>query len=322
MKTILAKENVVDSRQVRAAYAEEMTKLFDAGVPAMHLDADLMLASGMRPYWEKYPKNIIECGICEANMFGMAAGLSAEGKIPFCHTFGVFAARRALDQIYMSGAYAKQNVKVLATDPGFSAALNGGTHAANEDLAMVRAIPEMNIIDVVDYAQMKEVVKIAANTYGMFYIRTYRLTGVKVYEDGSTFELGKAVKIREGKDVTIISAGMSVADSIKAAELLEKEGISAAVIDIFSIKPIDREAIIEAAKATGAIVTAENHNVIGGLGAAVTEVVCDEYPVPVKRVGINNRFGEVGPVDYLKKQYGLTAEDIAAAAKEVIKLKK
>ena len=318
MKIVLAKENNVEDVQLRAVYGETMKELFDSGAPVMHLDADLMLASGMRPYWESYPKNIIECGICEQNMFGMAAGLSAEGKIPFCHTFAVFAARRALDQIYMSCAYAFQNVKIYASDPGVTAALNGGTHAGNEDIAMVRAIPGMTIIDVTDATMLKEVVKMAAKTYGMFYIRTFRLVGKKVYEEGSQFELGKAITVKEGKDVTIIAAGVTVADSIEAAKKLEAEGISAKVIDIFTIKPIDKEAVIAAAKETGCIVTAENHNKIGGLGSAVAEVLAENCPVPMERIGIDERFGEVGPVDYLKQAYKVTSDDIAAAAKAAI----
>ncbi|MEZ4358323.1 MAG: transketolase C-terminal domain-containing protein [Eubacteriales bacterium] len=322
MKIILAKENVADDKQVRAGYAEVMTSYFDKGAPVMHLDADLMMASGMRPYWEKYPKNIIECGICEANMVGVACGLSAEGKIPFCHSFSVFIARRANDQIYMSGAYAFQNVKLLATDPGATAALNGGTHAGDEDIACIRAFPGITIIDVVDRAMMKSVVKLAVETYGMFYIRTPRMIERKVYEDGSEFEIGKAVKIRDGKDVTIIASGICVVEAIDAAKALEEEGISARVIDIFSIKPIDKDTVIAAAKETGAIVTAENHNVIGGLGSAVAEVLGEDCPTLLKRVGIKDRFGEVGKPDYLKEAYQITSKYIVEAAKEVVAKKK
>lgn len=321
MEILLAKQNVVEDIQMRQVYGATLKEMFDEGKPVVALDADLMFASGIRANLSKYPENVFECGISEANMFGVAAGLSLEGRIPFAHSFGVFCSRRALDQIFMSGAYAKLNVKVVGSDPGVAAGINGGTHSANEDVAIMRVIPGMNIVEPSDSTMFKEILKLAADTYGMFYIRMFRMNAVKIYEDGSKFELGKAVKLRDGKDVTIIAAGLEVIEAIKAADILKSEGISARVLDMFTIKPIDEKAILEAAKETGAIVTAENHNIIGGLGGAVAEFLSENSMVPMERIGIKDIFGEVGPVDWLKKRFELTAEDIVKKAKKVISRK-
>jgi transketolase len=316
--TILSKQNVIEDVEMRQVYREVLAQKFEAKEPVVALDADLMFASGMRPNWFKYPENVFECGIAEANMLGVAAGLSKEGKIPFVHTFGVFSSRRALDQIYMSCAYGKLNVKIMGSDPGISAALNGGTHAANEDIGHLRPIPEIIIVEPTDSTMFKAVLDMAIKTYGVFYIRMFRMKAVKIYEEGTRFELGKAVQIRDGKDVTIIASGMEVAEAIKAADMLKAEGISARVLDMFTIKPIDEQAIVKAAKDTGAIVTAENHNVTGGLGSAVAEVLTATCYAPLERVGIQNIFGEVGPVDYLRERFELTAKDIALKAKKAI----
>lgn len=189
---------------------------------------------------------------------------------------------------------------------------------AFEDVAIMRAVPEMTIIEPTDAAMVRDLTFQAARTYGMFYIRMNRVKAEKIYEEGSTFEIGKAVQLRNGKDVTIIAAGREVIEAVRAAELLEKEGISARILDMFTIKPIDKEAVIAAAKETGAIVTAENHNVIGGLGSAVAEVLVENRPVPMERVGVQDEFGEVGPAPWLKERFGLTAKDIAEKAKKVI----
>lgn len=318
MKIILSKENNIETAEMRHAYVDTIIEMIDAGQPVMHLDADLMYASGVRGKWKEYPKNIIECGIAESNMLGTAAGLSSEGKIPFTHSFGAFSARRVCDQIFMSCAYAKLNVKVIGSDPGVCAELNGGTHAANEDISIMRAIPEVTIIEPTDVTMLKQLIKSTVDTYGVFYIRLLRRFTKKVYEEGSTFELGKAALIRDGKDVTIVAAGIEVAEAIEAAKILEAEGISARVLDMFTIKPLDTEAIIAAAQETGAIVTAENHNIVGGLGAAVAETLVENCPVPMERIGINDIFGEVGKMDYLMKRFELTAEDIVKKAKKVI----
>lgn len=318
MNVKLAKENTIEEQEMRQAYDAAITEMIDNGEPVMPMDADLMRAIGLLPYKAKYPDNIIDCGIAECNMMGVAAGLSAEGFVPFPHSFATFSSRRDIDQIFMSGAYAKLNVKVVGSDPGVCAALNGGTHMAFEDVAIMRAVPEMTIIEPTDAAMVRDLTFQAARTYGMFYIRMNRVKAEKIYEEGSTFEIGKAVQLRNGKDVTIIAAGREVIEAVRAAELLEKEGISARILDMFTIKPIDKEAVIAAAKETGAIVTAENHNVIGGLGSAVAEVLVENRPVPMERVGVQDEFGEVGPTPWLKERFGLTAKDIAEKAKKVI----
>lgn len=306
----LAKENCVEEQEMRQAYAKAIIEMIENGEPVIPMDADLMRAIGLLPYKEKYPDCIIDCGIAESNMMGVAAGLSAEGFVPFPHSFATFSSRRSIDQIFMSGAYAKLNVKVVGSDPGVSAALNGGTHQAFEDVAIMRAVPEMTIIEPTDAVMVRNLIFQAARTYGMFYIRMNRVKAEKIYEEGSEFEIGKAVKIRDGKDVTIIASGREVIEAIKAADILEKNGIQARVLDMFTIKPIDREAIIAAAKETGAIVTAENHNVIGGLGSAVAEVLVESFPVPMERIGVQDEFGEVGPTAWLKERFKLTAADI------------
>lgn len=318
---ILAKENGIEELEMRQVYAGTITDLIDAGEPVMALDADLMRAIGLLPYQKDYPDRIIDCGIAEANMMGIAAGLSLEGFVPFPHSFAVFSSRRSIDQVFMSGAYAKLNVKVVGSDPGICAGLNGGTHQAFEDVALMRSIPGMTIIEPTDSAMVRDLTIQAAKTYGMFYIRMNRLKVEKIYEEGSSFEIGKAVELRDGCHATIIAAGREVIEALHAADLLEQEGIRVRVLDMFTIKPIDQEAVIRAAKETGAIVTAENHNIIGGLGSAVAEVLAEHCPAPMERVGVQDEFGEVGPVSWLKERFGLTAEKIAEKVRTAVSRK-
>lgn len=318
MSIELLAENVVDSKQMRAYYSEGIVKMIDAGKPVVALDADLMRAVGLLPYKKAHADRIFDCGIAEANMVGVAAGLSAEGFIPFAHSFAAFASRRAFDQTFMSGAYARLNVKVVGSDPGVGSALNGGTHQANEDIALMSAVPGMTIVEPSDAAMLTDVLPKIADTYGMFYLRLFRLQAKKIYEMGSTFEIGKAVTLRDGTDATIIACGLEVVEAIEAAKMLAEKGVHVRVLDMFTIKPIDRSAVIAAAKETGAIVTAENHNVIGGLGAAVAQIVCEECPVPMGRIGIQDTFGEVGFTPLLMERFGLTAQDIAAEVMRVI----
>lgn len=321
MKILCAKTHGLGEMEMRAAYAQSVVKLIEAGEPVLVTDADLMRAIGVLPYKEKYPDNIFDCGIAEGNMIGVACGLSAEGFIPFTHSFGTFASRRVMDQVFMSGAYAKMNVKMVGSDPGVCAALNGGTHMALEDVAMMRAVPEMTIVEPTDVVMVEDLIPKIAHTYGMFYIRMCRVKAETIYEAGSEFEIGRAAQLREGGDVTIIAAGREVVEALRAAELLAREGIEARVLDMFTIKPLDREAVLAAAKETGALVTAENHNVIGGLGSAVAEILVEEYPVPLERIGTRDRFGEVGPAAVLKERFHLTAADIAAAARKAVSRK-
>lgn len=318
MNVKLAKDNSLEKVEMRKVFCDTMIEVAKKNEKVVLLDADLMAAMGTKPFQAEFPDRTIDCGIQEANMIGVAAGLSATGFIPFAHTFGPFATRRACDQIFMSCAYAKQNVKIIGSDPGVTAALNGGTHMPFEDLGIMRGIPGMTVIEPADSTVIADMVRQVADIYGMHYIRLVRKNAPKVYEEGSTFDIGKAVPIRDGKDVTIIACGICVAEAIKAAGILEQEGISARVLDMFTIKPIDKEAVIAAAKDTGAIVTAENHSINNGLGSAVAEVLCENIPTPIARIGSQDEFGEVGPVDYLKERFGLTAENIVAAAKKVI----
>ncbi len=304
--------------EMRSVFAQVMEEMQAKDSRLIYMDADLMNSIGMAKYWKEHPEKTINSGIQEANMIGVAAGMSATGLIPFVHTFGTFASRRVMDQVFVSAAYAKLNVRIIGSDPGITASLNGGTHMPFEDIGMMRCIPQITIIEPTDSIMLADIVRQTKEQYGVFYIRLSRKKCEKIYEDGSTFEIGKAAKVRNGKDVTIFASGICVAEAVKAAEILEKEGISAAVSNMFTIKPIDKDAIIEAAKKTGAIVTAENHNIINGLGSAVAEVLAENVNAPLERIGARDCFGEVGPVDYLKKRFQMTAEDIAQAAKKAI----
>jgi transketolase len=322
VKVILSSNNGPEEVEMRKVYCETLIGLAESKRPVMALDADLMAGAGTKAFAERFPERNIDCGIQEANMYGVAAGLSATGKIPFAHTFAPFCSRRACDQIFLSCAYAKLNVKIIGSDPGVTAALNGGTHMPFEDVGIMRTIPQMTVIEPTDTVMLREMITKIADEYGTHYLRLARRTVTKIYETGSTFEIGKAVQIRDGSDLTIIAAGFCVAEAIKAAALLAKQGISARVIDMFTIKPIDREAVIKAAAETGAIVTAENHNILGGLGSAVAEVLAENLPIPMERIGIRDLFGEVGPVDYLAERFGLTAGHIVKKAERVLERKR
>ena len=286
------------------------------------LDADLMGASGTKPFQAAFPERTFDCGVQEANMIGVAAGLSSRGFIPFAHTFGPFAARRACDQIFLSCAYAKQNVKVVGSDPGITAALNGGTHMPFEDLGIMSTVPELTVAEPCDAVSVERVIRLAKETYGSWYIRLHRKPAPVIYEAGSEFIVGKANLLREGSDLTLIAMGYLVAEALKAAELLAEKGVSARVLDMWCLKPLDEEAVLAAARETGAIVTAENHNVINGLGSAVASALARGCPAPVEMVGVQDEFGEVGQVPDLARRFGLTAEEIVRKAEKVLERKK
>ena len=307
-----------DPVEMRSVFCDTLMELAGQNRDIMVLDADLMGAMGTKPFAKAFPEQTVDCGIQEANMMGVAAGLSAAGKIPFAHTFAPFATRRACDQIFVSGAYAKLNVKIVGSDPGITAALNGGTHMPFEDMGIMRGIPTMTVLEPVDTVMLQDLMRQIADVYGMHYMRLVRKTTVRVFRDGATFDIGKAVPLREGTDVTIIASGFCVAEALKAAAALQEQGVSARVLNIFTWKPIDAQAIIAAAAQTGAVVTAENHNIINGLGSAVCEVLCQNQPAPLEMVGVHDEFGEVGPVDYLADRFGLTAPYIVEAAKKAI----
>jgi transketolase len=311
-----------EEKEMRAVFADTMTELAGADSRVIYLDCDLMNSLLMTPFAKAYPKQAVNCGIQEANMIGVAAGMSSAGLIPFAHSFGTFSSRRVMDQVFVSAAYAQLNVRIIGSDPGVTAALNGGTHMAFEDIGMMRCVPGITILEPTDSVMLEDMIRQTKDLYGVFYIRLSRKVTDGIYTKGSTFEIGTAIPLREGKDVTIFATGIGVADALIAARMLEEEGISTAVSNIFTIKPIDKAAVAEAASKTGAIVTVDNHNVIGGLGSAVAEVVGDTVPVPIERIGVQDVFGQVGNVDYLRKAYGLEAENIAGAVKNVIARKR
>ncbi len=314
----IAAELANEKGAMRDAFCETLMDLAKDNKDIILLDADLMGAMGTKPFAKAFPEQTVDCGIQEANMVGVACGLSRVGKIPFAHTFGPFITRRACDQIFMSGVYADSNVKLIGSDPGITAQINGGTHMPFEDMGIMRLMPKMTVLEPTDIVQLKWILKEIAAEYGMFYVRLVRKECVKVYEEGSEFEIGKAALLRDGKDVTLISSGYCVAESLKAAEALAAEGIEARVLNMFTWKPIDAEAIEAAAKETGAIVTCENHQVINGLGAAVAETLVKTTPVPMEMIGVQDEFGEVGKLPYLSERFKLNAPYIVEAAKKVI----
>ncbi|MFB3163835.1 transketolase C-terminal domain-containing protein [Neobacillus sp. 179-J 1A1 HS] len=303
--------------EMRQMYARTLVELAKGNPNVIALEADLMSAISTNKIVKEIPTQIINGGIMEANMMGVAAGLSLTGKIPYVHTFGQFATRRTFDQLFVSGAYAKTNIKILGSDAGVTAEHNGGTHMAFEDLGLVRLLPQATVYEVSDSTMLGYLLRKIEKEYGIHYIRTIRKNAVKLYDENEVFEEGKGKVLREGGDVTIIASGIMVAESLKAADLLYEQGIKATVIDMFSIKPIDKDLIVKYAGKTGAVVTAENHNVIGGLGSAVAEVLSEHCPTKMRRIGVKEQFGQVGKLEYLKEFYKLTPKDIAAAAREL-----
>jgi transketolase len=318
MSIALTKNRVKEDLMMRDIYCQTLLELAKDDERIVALDADLMKSMGMIPFLEKFPERTFNCGVQEANMIGVAAGLSATGMVPFAHSFGPFATRRCFDQVFISAAYARLNVRIIGSDPGISAAYNGGTHMPFEDMGIMRNVPTMTVIEPVDSVMLRDIIKQVAVKYGVYYIRLLRKNAVKIYEDDSSFEIGKGVVLREGKDLTLIGSGLCVSDTLKAADSLAEEGISARVLNLFTWKPIDREMVTQSAAETGAIVTVENHNIINGLGSAVAEVLVENNPVPMERIGCRDEFGEVGPEDYLKERFGMTVTDIVKKAKRVL----
>lgn len=315
---LVEKLHCVDKQEMRQAYADALMAAMKSNPNVLALDCDLSSSVGTKALYKELPAQAFNCGIQEANACGMAAGLSSLGFIPFVHSFAVFTSRRMFDQAFLSCAYAGQNVKLIGGDAGVSAAFNGGTHMAFEDVGLMRTIPGAVVVEASDPVMMRNLVPQIVDHKGVVYLRMVRKEVVRVYEDGSEFQLGKAAVIREGADVTIVACGIMVDEALKAAELLEAEGIQARVVDMFTIKPIDKDCIIESAAKTGAVVVAENHNMIGGLCSAVAEVLVENAPVPMERVGIDESFGEVGTQRDLMKRFGLTAEVIVEKAKKAI----
>jgi transketolase len=285
------------------------------------LDADLAAATKTGTFKKAYPERHIDCGIAECNMVGIAAGLAATGKIPFVSSFAMFAAGRAFEQVRNSVGYPKLNVKIGATHAGISVGEDGATHQCNEDIALMRTIPGMVVINPSDDVEARAAVKAAIEHEGPVYLRFGRLATPVINDTPDyKFEIGKGVVLREGQkeksDVTIIATGLCVAESLKAAEMLEKDGIDAKVINIHTIKPLDEELVIAAAKETGKVVTVEEHSVIGGLGSAVCDCLSEKLPTRVLKIGVNDTFGESGPAVQLIHKYGLDAEGIYTKVKD------
>ena len=304
----------------RVGYAEALVELGKEHEEVVVLDADLAAATQTKVFREQFPERHIDCGIAEANMTGIAAGLSTCGKVPFMSSFAMFAAGRAFEQIRNSIGYPHLNVKIGATHAGISVGEDGATHQCCEDFALMRAIPGMVVMSPSDDIEAKAMVKAAYEHVGPVYMRFGRLA-VPVINDRPDykFEMGKGIVLREGKDLTIVANGLCVAASLEAAEKLAADGIDAKVINIHTIKPLDEELIVAAAKETGKVVTVEEHSIIGGLGGAVCECLSEKAPVPVKRIGINDVFGESGPAVALLEKYGLDAEGIYGKVKAFVK---
>ena len=307
----------------REAYGKALVKLSNINPNVVVLDADLSKSTKTADFKAVAPERFINMGIAEANMMGVAAGLSTCGKIPYVSSFAIFAAGRAFEQIRNSLCYPKLNVKVCATHAGVTVGEDGATHQSVEDISLMRSIPNMTVINPCDAVETEAAILAIADYDGPCYVRLGRLAVDTINDEKSyKFEIGKGITLKEGKDVTIIATGMMVALALEAKEELAKEGIDARVINIHTIKPIDKDLIIKAAQETGAIVTAEEHSVIGGLGSAVSEVVTEECPVPVLKVGIKDTFGESGKPAELLEKYGLTSKSIIDNCKKAVSLKK
>ena len=313
-------ENTVKKIATRESYGNSLKELAEEFPNLVVLDADLAAATKTGIFRKAYPDRHIDCGIAESNMMGVAAGLSLVGKIPFVSSFAMFAAGRAFEQVRNSVGYPKLNVKIGATHAGISVGEDGATHQCNEDIALMRTIPGMIVINPSDDVEAKAAVKAAYEHVGPVYPRFGRLA-VPVFNDEATykFEIGKGIVLKEGTDVTIFATGLCVNETIEAEKMLAADGINAEIINIHTIKPLDRELVVKSALKTGKVVTVEEHSVIGGLGSAVCDVLCEEAPTKVLKIGINDVFGESGPALELIKKYGLDAEGIYKKVKAFVK---
>lgn len=302
----------------RDAYGEVLAALGAENEHIVVLDADLSGSTKTSGFAKKFPERFFNMGIAEANMVGTAAGLAAAGKIPFASTFAIFAVGRAWEQVRQSVAYPKANVKIVATHSGVTVGEDGGSHQSIEDIAIMRAVPNMTVIVPADGIETKLAIRAAAAYKGPVYVRLGRNKVPTIFADDYQFAIGKGCQLRAGSDLTFIATGLMTAQALVAAEQLQAQGISARVVHIATIKPLDAELVIAAARETGAVVTAEEHSIVGGLGGAVAELLAEHCPVPVKRVGVNDRFGLSGKAEELLKFLGLMPENLVEAAKEVL----
>lgn len=314
--------NNIKMKPTRDGYGEGLVKAGEKNKDVIALGADITASVRVDWFRDKFPERFINLGIAEQNQIGVAAGLSLVGKIPFVTNYGVFLAGRAWDQIRTTVCYANLNVKLGGAHGGISVGADGATHQALEEISIMRCLPNMKVVVPADSTETRKATLAAAEIQGPIYIRFGREKVPEVTDESTPFELGKAYCVKEGKDVAIIACGTMVYESIVAAKELEKEGIRAMVINNHTVKPMDNETIIEAAQITGAIVTAEEHQLAGGMGSAVLEVLAQNCPVPVKMIGVNDRFGESGDPDILMEKFGLKSGNIIMAVKEVLKMKK
>ena len=304
-----------DKEMFRTVLASTFEKLCAEDKDVVYLDADLMNAISMREFWLKNPDRAINVGIAEANMMGIAAGLSAGGKKPYAHTFGTFATRRVFDQVFLSIGYAGNSVRIIGSDPGVTAAYNGGTHMPFEDMALIRSIPEATLIEISDSSMMAWALRATKDRPGVNYLRATRKNYDAIYSADHPFEIGKGEILRDGGDVAIIACGLMVSEAMKAAKELEAKGIKARIVDMHTVKPVDKKLVEDCAKNIGKIITAENHNIIGGLGDAVSSALLESaIPARLVKVGVNDVYGSVGPQDYLQEFYGLTAKNLVETA--------
>lgn len=318
----ISQTHETEKRAMREVYCETLQCMAAEDERVVVIEADLAAPIGTVPFSKQFPTRFFDCGVQESNMTGIGAGMSAAGMVPFAHTFAAFAARRCLDQVFVSACYARLNLKLVGSDPGITALYNGGTHMGLEDMGAFLGIPEMTLVEPADTAMLEDVLHTAKDTYGVFYIRMNRKNAVQIYEKGSHFEIGRGVTLREGNDVTLVCSGITIAESLKAAEILAARGVQARVVNLFTWKPLDTALIERCAYETGAIVTAENHQVANGLGKSVAGAVCASHPVPMGFIGAQERFGEVGDMPYLLERFGLRAEDIAETALKTVARKK
>lgn len=312
----------VIKKATREGYGAALVKLGEKYDNLIVMDADLAAATKTGMFKKAFPDKFYDAGIAESNMIGIAAGLAATGHIVFASSFAMFAAGRAFEQVRNSIGYTHLNVKIGATHAGISVGEDGASHQCCEDIALMRTIPGMVILNPADDVEAEKAVFAAAEYEGPVYLRFGRLAVPRIFDEDYDFQIGKGVELTKGNDVAIIATGLMVNEALMAAEELKKEGINARVINMATIKPLDKDIVIKAAKETGAIVTAEEHNVIGGLGGAVSEVICENYPVPVVKLGVEDTFGRSGPAVELLHLYGLDAEHIVAKAKQAIAMKK
>ena len=314
---------MADKIATREAYGNSLVEFGEKYENIVVLDADLAEATKTCMFKKKFPERFFDCGIAENNMMSVAAGLSTCGKIPFASTFAMFAAGRSFEQIRNSIGYPHLNVKICATHAGISVGEDGATHQCNEDIALMRTIPGMVVINPSDAVEARAAVEAAINYQGPVYIRFGRLALPIINEqEGYSFQIGKAIKVADGKDVTIVANGMMVAEAIEARKMLASEGISASIINMHTVKPLDVDTLVADAKITGAVVVSEEHNIIGGLGSAVSEALGENYPVPVIKHGVNDVYGKSGPAKELIEYYGLNAKGICEKVKIALSLKK